>query len=61
MMHYELSRAIIADRQEAARRAGERARVLSEARAARDERAGGSRPRAVIARGIRALRRAPAT
>ena len=60
-MNYEFSRAMIAERQQAARRAGEQARIISEARAARrDKRADGPRPRTVIARGMRALRRAPA-
>ena len=67
-MNSELRKAMIAEQQAAARRAGERARAISEARAAareeqtaaRVERASRSRPRAVIARGIRALRRAPA-
>ena len=35
MMNYEFSRAMIAERQQAARRAGEQARIISEARAAR--------------------------
>ncbi len=60
-MNSEVSRAMIAERQEVARRAGEQTRALSEARAAaRDKRTAASRPRAVIARGMRALRRAPA-
>ena len=61
MMHYEFSRAMIAERQQAARRAGEQARIISEARAARrEQRANSPRRRTIIARGIRALRRAPA-
>ena len=59
-MNSELSRAMVAGRQQAARRAAQQARAVREARAARGKRAGESRPRAVIARGIRALRRAPA-
>ena len=60
-MNSELSRAMITERQQAARRAGEQSRAISEARAAtRDKRADGPRPRTGIARGIRALRRAPA-
>jgi hypothetical protein len=68
MMNSALPKAIIAERQAAARRAGERARAISVARAAerearataRDERASRPRPRAVVAWGMRALRRAPA-
>jgi hypothetical protein len=67
-MNSELSKAMMDERQAAARRAGEQARGIGEARAAardaraaaRDERASRPRPRAVIARGVRALRRAPA-
>jgi len=60
-MNSELSRAMIAEQHQAARRTGEQARAISEARAAkRGERADSPRPRTVIARGMRALRRAPA-
>jgi hypothetical protein len=60
-MNSEVSKAMITERKEAARRAGEQTRALSEAReAARVKRAVIVRPRAVIARGMRALRRAPA-
>jgi hypothetical protein len=52
---------MIAEQHQAARRTGEQARAISEARAAkRGERADSPRPRTVIARGMRALRRAPA-
>ena len=68
MMSSELRKAMIAERQAAARRAGEQARAISEARAAisearaasREARASRPRPRTIIARGMRALRRAPA-
>ena len=54
MMNYEFSRAMVAERRQAARRAGEQARIISEVRAARrDKRADGPRPRTVIARGMR--------
>ena len=63
--NYELAKAMISDRQQSARREGERARLVSEAReaarheAARHERASGTRPGTVIAR-VRALLGAPA-
>jgi hypothetical protein len=52
---------MITERQQAARRAGEQTKAISEARAAaRSKRAINFRPRTVIVRGMRALRRAPA-
>ena len=59
--NHELAKAMIKDRQEGARRAGERARGIAEARAAaRDDQASSARPSVGVARRVRALLRAPA-
>ena len=61
-INHELARALIQDRREQARRAGERARVIAEARAAavRDEQASRARRSTGVVRRVRALLRAPA-
>ena len=60
--NHELAKAMIKDRQEGARRAGERARGIAEARAAArdDDQARDARPSVSVARRVRALLRAPA-
>jgi hypothetical protein len=59
---HELAKAMIKDRQAQARRAGERARVIEEVRAAaRDEQARPVRRGAGVARRVRLLLRSPAT
>ena len=59
--NHELARAIIQGRQEQARRAGERSRIIAEARAAaRDEQASRARRSTGVVRRVRALLGAPA-
>ena len=59
--NHELAKAMIKDRQEGARRAGERARGIAEARAAaRDDQTSVARPGTGVTRRVRALLRAPA-
>ena len=59
--NHELAKAMIKGRQEQAHRAGERARVIAEARAAaRDKRTSRARRSTGVARRVRALLRAPA-
>ena len=57
--NHELAKAMIKDRQEGARRAGERARGITEARAAAlDDQADDARPSVGVARRVRARLRA---
>jgi hypothetical protein len=59
--NHGLAQAMIKDRQQEARRAGERARSIAEARAAaRDDQTSVARPGTGVTRRVRALLRAPA-
>jgi hypothetical protein len=60
--NHEVAKAIIQGRQEQARRAGERSRIIAEARAAaaRDEQASRARRSTGVVRRVRALLGAPA-